>query len=243
MFVIACTIFCWPIVPAIGMAYGGYSTRHNGLASVYTGLVAISVCTLQWWLFGYTLSYGTGSAFIGDFEFIAHIGVWAQPSTTIPALIYSLFQLVFEATVAAIVVGGFVERGRILPIFPFVFVSSPRSKTIPVLSVLADNSTWIRSGPHSYTIHWPTWSGEAAFLNNSALSILQEELRSMSAVEPRQVQSASTSLGPCFAPKSLRTDNLRTSLFTGHTIPCASCWRLSSFGAVGWPLTVVPPSL
>lgn len=35
---------------------------------------------------------------------------------------YSEFQLVFCATVCAIVVGGACERGRLLPIIPFIFV-------------------------------------------------------------------------------------------------------------------------
>lgn len=42
---------------------------------------------------------------------------------TIPAILFSEFQLVFEATVCAIAVGGVCERGRLGPVVPFVFVS------------------------------------------------------------------------------------------------------------------------
>lgn len=42
---------------------------------------------------------------------------------TIPAILFSEFQLVFEATVCAIAVGGVCERGRLGPLVPFVFVS------------------------------------------------------------------------------------------------------------------------
>lgn len=42
---------------------------------------------------------------------------------TIPAILFSEFQLVFEATVCAIAVGGVCERGRLAPLVPFVFVS------------------------------------------------------------------------------------------------------------------------
>ena len=107
---------------------GGYSTRHNGLASAYPGFLAISVCTIQWWLFGYTLTYGIGGLWFGDFSHIAHINVWAEPypGTTVAGLIFSLFQLIFEATVAALTIGGFAERGRILPMIPFIFVSYAR---------------------------------------------------------------------------------------------------------------------
>lgn len=29
-FVLVCTVFCWPIIPAVGLAYSGYSHRRNG---------------------------------------------------------------------------------------------------------------------------------------------------------------------------------------------------------------------
>lgn len=43
---------------------------------------------------------------------------------------YSEFQLVFCATVCAIVVGGAAERGRLLPIIPFIFVCFSLSKLL-----------------------------------------------------------------------------------------------------------------
>ena len=49
-------------------------------------------------------------------------GVLAEPVGTIPAILFSEFQLVFEATVCAIAVGGFCERGRLWPIVAFIFV-------------------------------------------------------------------------------------------------------------------------
>ena len=47
----------------------------------------------------------------------------SQPVGTIPAILFSAFQLAFEATVCAIALGGACERGRLLPLFPFAFVS------------------------------------------------------------------------------------------------------------------------
>jgi ammonia channel protein AmtB len=59
---------------------------------------------------------------IGNFQYALHRGVGADPVGTIPALLFSMFQLVFEATVCAIAIGGACERGRILPLIPFIFL-------------------------------------------------------------------------------------------------------------------------
>ena len=63
----------------------------------------------------------------GDFTYAFHRNVLAEPVGTIPAVLFSFFQLVFQATVCAIAVGGACERGRILPLIPFIFVSSKKS--------------------------------------------------------------------------------------------------------------------
>lgn len=142
LFILICTVFCWPIIPAVtsppksplppktnppkkvGIAYSGYSWKRNGLTSFLPSLLVISVCSIQWFLIGYTLAYGEGSGPIfGNFAYIFHVDVLSDRVGTIPAILFSEFQLVFEATVCAIAVGGVCERGRLGPVVPFVFVS------------------------------------------------------------------------------------------------------------------------
>jgi hypothetical protein len=86
-------------------------------------LLTIATCSVQWFIVGYTLAYGSEGAVFGSLEYLFHRGVLAEPVGTIPAILFSEFQLVFEATVCAIAVGGICERGRLLPIVPFIFVS------------------------------------------------------------------------------------------------------------------------
>lgn len=145
LFVLVCTVFCWTIVPIVsrhisnltndesiltpkqvGIAYGGYSWRRNGLSSAIPAVLTIATCSIQWFTIGYTLAYGEGGWVFGDFKYALHIGVLSEPVGTIPAILFSEFQLVFEATVCAIAVGGFCERGRLLPIIPFIFVRQCR---------------------------------------------------------------------------------------------------------------------
>ncbi|KAI9373344.1 Rh-like protein/ammonium transporter [Aspergillus egyptiacus] len=124
LFILVCSVFCWLIIPAVGLAYSGYSTRFNSLASFYPGLLAVGVCTLQWWMIGYSLAYSDGNAFIGGLSKAFHTGVLAEPIGTIPEVLFSEFQLIFCATVCAIAIGGACERGRLLPLIPFIFLWS-----------------------------------------------------------------------------------------------------------------------
>ncbi|KAL2822921.1 Rh-like protein/ammonium transporter [Aspergillus granulosus] len=124
LFILVCSVFCWLIIPAVGLAYSGYSTRFNSLASFYPGLLAVAVCSLQWWMIGYSLAYSEGNALIGDLSKAFHIGVLAEPVGTIPEVLFSEFQLIFCATVCAIAIGGACERGRLLPLIPFIFLWS-----------------------------------------------------------------------------------------------------------------------
>lgn len=86
-------------------------------------VLTIATCSIQWFVIGYTLAYAEGGSVFGDFKYAFHRGVLSEPVGTIPAILFSEFQLVFEATVCAIAVGGFCERGRLLPIIPFIIVS------------------------------------------------------------------------------------------------------------------------
>ncbi|CBF89368.1 ammonium transporter [Aspergillus nidulans FGSC A4] len=124
LFILVCSVFCWLIIPAVGLAYSGYSTRFNSLASFYPGLLAVAVCSVQWWMIGYSLAYSEGNAFIGGLSKAFHIGVLAEPIGTIPEILFSEFQLIFCATVCAIAIGGACERGRLLPLIPFIFLWS-----------------------------------------------------------------------------------------------------------------------
>ena len=110
-------------------------------------VLAVIVCSIQWFLIGYTLTYSEGGAIIGDFKYVFHRKVLAEPVGTIPAILFSFFQLVFQATVCAIAVGGACERGRLLPLIPFIFVGRdlvPKAIDVPL--------TMHSSGQHLSTI-------------------------------------------------------------------------------------------
>jgi ammonia channel protein AmtB len=131
LFILVCTVFCWPIIPAVGLGYSGYSTRRSGLASFIPSILAVAVCSIQWFIVGYALAYGEGGGVFGDLKYAFHRGVLSEPVGTIPAVLFSEFQLVFEATVCVIAIGGACERGRIVSLIPFVVVSRFLTRHLP----------------------------------------------------------------------------------------------------------------
>lgn len=124
LFVLFCSTTCWLVVPAIGLAYSGYSIKGNGLASYFPSLLAMLCVSIQWWAIGYSLAFSAGNSIIGDLSYAFHRGVNAQPIGTIPAILFSIFQMIFCATVCAMAIGGGAERARLIAIIPFIFLWS-----------------------------------------------------------------------------------------------------------------------
>lgn len=117
------TVFCWAIIPGVGLLYCGYTNRKNALATVWTSLMTMSVGSISWMLFGYSLAYGPGTAFIGDASLFGLAGVLDVPVYAIPEMLYNIFQLVFCVATIAIFMGGAAERARLscLPVLIFLW--------------------------------------------------------------------------------------------------------------------------
>lgn len=56
------------IIPGIGLLYGGMARRKSSLAMIFQSMTIMSLCTVQWMFWGYSLSFSrTGHGhFIGD---------------------------------------------------------------------------------------------------------------------------------------------------------------------------------
>ncbi|CAE7147541.1 unnamed protein product, partial [Rhizoctonia solani] len=126
--VLACTALVWIMIPGVGFFYSGLLRRKNALSMIYFSMMTLAVVSFQWFFWGYSLAFSDGaSAFIGDLKYFALKGVLDQPSmgsTRIPALVFSVYQLMFAAITPMLALGGFAERCRLGPVAVFVFVWS-----------------------------------------------------------------------------------------------------------------------
>jgi ammonium transporter, Amt family len=106
----------------LGVFYAGLVRAKNTLNTFMMCIAALGVATISWALVGYSLAFGDGSGFIGNFDFAFLNGVGFEPveGQTIPHLVFFAFQGTFCIITAALVSGAVVERMRFLPFLAFI---------------------------------------------------------------------------------------------------------------------------
>jgi Amt family ammonium transporter len=102
-------------IPGLALFYCGLVRRKNVLSVLMQCFFLVCMVTLQWVIFGYSLSFGPDiKGFIGslDWGMLNHVG--AEPNAdyagTIPHSVFMLFQMMFAIITPALIVGAFAER-------------------------------------------------------------------------------------------------------------------------------------
>ena len=102
------------MTPGLAFFYGGLVRRKNVLGVLMQCFVALAALSIQWMLFGYSLSFAPGNAFWGGFEWWGLKGVGLEPyaaySPTIPHQAFMIFQAMFAVITPALIIGAFAER-------------------------------------------------------------------------------------------------------------------------------------
>ena len=100
--------------PGLALFYGGLVRKKNVLATMLQSFAMMSLVTIMWGLFGYSLAFGSGNSFIGGFEYLFLRGVGGDPNPTyaptIPHLTFMIYQLMFAVITPALITGAFAER-------------------------------------------------------------------------------------------------------------------------------------
>src|SRR6188472_495461 len=106
----------------LGLFYAGLVRAKNTLNTFMMSIGALGVVTVSWALVGYSLAFGDGSGFIGNFDyvFLKDVGFEPYGETTIPHVVFFCFQASFCIITAALVSGAVVERMRFLPYLGFI---------------------------------------------------------------------------------------------------------------------------
>jgi Amt family ammonium transporter len=106
----------------LGLFYAGLVRAKNTLNTFMMSIGALGVVTVTWALVGYSLAFGDGSGFIGNFDyaFLKDVGFEPYGETTIPHVVFFCFQASFCIITAALVSGAVVERMRFLPYLGFI---------------------------------------------------------------------------------------------------------------------------
>jgi Amt family ammonium transporter len=103
------------MTPGVGFFYGGLVRRKNFISMVALSFIVFALVSIQWVLFGYSLSFGGDiGGFIGNLDFAGLSGVSMEAGDAgYPPILFVAFQGVFAAIAMAIVTSGFAERVKL----------------------------------------------------------------------------------------------------------------------------------
>lgn len=102
-------------VPGLAFFYGGLVRRKNVLATMMQSLFVLCLISIQWILWGYSLSFGPDKGhFIGSLAWFGLKGVGMAPNpdyaATIPHMLFMVYQMMFAVITPALITGAFAER-------------------------------------------------------------------------------------------------------------------------------------
>ncbi len=144
-------------IPGLALFYGGLVRAKNMLSVLMQVLVGFSLIIVLWCLYGYSLAFTEGNAFIGglsrlflDGSFDAATGSFAMAATfskgvVIPELIFVAFQATFAGITCCLIIGAFAERMRFSAVLIFMVIWF----TISYLPIA--HMVWFWMGPDAYT--------------------------------------------------------------------------------------------
>jgi ammonium transporter, Amt family len=101
--------------PGLALFYGGLVRRKNVLSTMMQSFFMLCLISVQWVLWGYSLSFGPDVGhIIGNLSWFGLHNVTMAPnpdySATIPHLLFVTFQMMFAVITPALITGAFAER-------------------------------------------------------------------------------------------------------------------------------------
>ena len=99
------------------------SSAPGVISTIMYSFIAMAVVSVVWVLWGYSLAFGEGSKFIGDFSLLGLSGIDINeiyPGKRIPTLLFVIFQMMFAIITPALITGAFVERFKFTTYIVFV---------------------------------------------------------------------------------------------------------------------------
>jgi Amt family ammonium transporter len=98
-------------LPGLALFYGGLVRSKNVLSVLMQCFSIAGIVSVLWLVLGYSLAFGEGNAWIGDFSKVMLAGVGRDTlSGDIPESLFMLFQMTFAIITPALIIGGFAER-------------------------------------------------------------------------------------------------------------------------------------
>ena len=144
-------------LPGLALFYGGLVRSKNVLSILIQNLAVFSLVAVLWAVYGYSLAFTEGNAFIGGFDRLFMKGIWDNAAGTfvnaatfskgvvIPEIVFAAFQATFAGITCALIVGAFAERMKFSAVLMFMVIWFTFSYA-PIAHMV-----WFWMGPDAYT--------------------------------------------------------------------------------------------
>jgi len=114
-------------IPGLFLFYGGLVRGKNALGTIMQSFIIVGLITIQWALFGYSLSFGPDiGGWIGGLDWVGLKGVGADPNpdyaATIPHQAFMIYQMMFAIITPALITGAFAERAKFSTFLVFMLL-------------------------------------------------------------------------------------------------------------------------
>ena len=114
-------------LPGLALFYGGLTRSKNTLSVLMQCLVVFSLVVVLWSVYGYSLAFTEGGAFIGKFDRLFLSGLTPESVTgtfskgvVIPEYAFMVYQAVFATITCCLIIGAFAERAKFSAILLFM---------------------------------------------------------------------------------------------------------------------------
>ena len=143
------------MTPGLAFFYGGFVRAKHVLNTLMMSLILMGIVGVSWALFGYSLSFAPGNAFIGGFQWAFLNGVSLDTTGylagsnppevvsyagTIPHQLFMLYQMTFAIITPALISGAIVERMSFKAYFWFIVLWSS------ILYPIFAHMVWAKGG-------------------------------------------------------------------------------------------------
>lgn len=144
-------------IPGLALFYGGLVRSKNMLSVLMQVMVTFSMIVVLWAIYGYSLAFTEGNAFIGGFDRLFMKGVWDNAAgtfglgatfskaTPMYEIVFAAFQATFAGITCALIVGAFAERIKFSAVLLFTAIWFTFSYA-PIAHMV-----WFWMGPDAYT--------------------------------------------------------------------------------------------
>ncbi len=155
--VVATLLVIMMTVPGLALFYGGLVRSKNMLSVLMQVMVTFSMIVVLWFIYGYSLAFTEGNAYIGGFDrlfmkglFDPAAGTFAMGATFskgvyIPELLFAAFQATFAGITCCLIVGAFAERIKFSAVLLFMVLWFTFSYA-PIAHMV-----WFWMGPDAYS--------------------------------------------------------------------------------------------